>query len=80
MKKNDQIAVLPIFREAPAFLDFREDLYFPKKNIEIKHNLWNRGKQNRQQILFCSFITMNPVQDQVMVLAETVSSHTQTQS
>ena len=27
---NDQIAVLPVFRKAPAFLDFREDLYFPK--------------------------------------------------
>lgn len=61
MKSNDQIAVLPVFREAPAFLDFREDLYFPKKNIEIKHNLGNQGKENQQQVLFGSFITMNPV-------------------
>lgn len=35
MKKNDQIAVLPIFREAPAFLDFREDLCFPKKVLRL---------------------------------------------
>lgn len=35
MKKNDQIAVLPVFREAPAFLDFREDLYFPKKILRL---------------------------------------------
>lgn len=79
MKKNDQIAVLPVFREAPAFLDFREDLYFPKKILRL--NITFEIMANKSPaILFCSFITMNPVQDQVMVLAETVSSHTQTQS
>lgn len=61
MKQNEQIAVLPVFREAQAFLDFREDLYFPKI-FEIKHNLGNHSKQSHQEVLFSSsFIRTNPV-------------------
>ena len=37
--KSNQIAILPVFREAPAFLDFREDLYFPKKILRLNITL-----------------------------------------